>query len=75
MNAPLLDPALRSQEDNVLDYLRTGREIDPMSALRMFGIMRLGARIFDLRARGHVITSRTVRAGRKSWSVYRLENV
>jgi hypothetical protein len=72
MNAPLLDPALRSQEDNVLDYLRTGREIDPMSALRMFGIMRLGARIFDLRARGHVITSRTVRVGKKAWAAYRM---
>jgi len=72
MNAPLLDPALRSQEDNVLDYLRTGREIDPMSALRMFGCLRLAGRILELRQQGHDIRTRSVQVGRKRWAAYRL---
>lgn len=55
-----------------MDFLLTGAEISPMEAQQRFGIMRLGARIFNLREQGVPIADRTQRNGRKHWSVYRL---
>ncbi len=45
----------KSQCDRILEYMKTGKEIEPLTALGKFGCYRLGARIFDLRYRGHVI--------------------
>jgi Helix-turn-helix domain len=42
----------KSQSDQILDYLKRGRSINPLTALRLFGSYRLAARIRDLRARG-----------------------
>lgn len=61
-----------SQTEQVLHYLRGGGELSPVKAFQLFGIMRLGARIYDLRRVGHTIRARTERQGRKAWSVYRL---
>jgi len=74
MTIPLADPSLRSQEENVLAFLRTGRELDPMNALRMFGTLRLGARVHSLRRQGHDIRTRSVQVGRKRWASYWLAN-
>ena len=41
-----------SQGDEIREYLETGGEITPLGALRMFGCMRLSARIYDLRRQG-----------------------
>lgn len=48
-----------SQCDLVLDYLIKNHTITPMEAMEEFGIMRLGARIYDLKHRGYDITSET----------------
>ncbi len=44
-----------TQQTRLLKHLETGAPIDPMSALSVLGIYRLGARIFDLKAAGHAI--------------------
>lgn len=50
----------KSQKTMVLDHLRRFGSIEPLTALREYGIYRLGARIADLRADGHAITTGTV---------------
>ena len=44
----------------VLAHLETHGSITPKEALERYGIMRLGARIFDLRMDGHNIESQPV---------------
>lgn len=44
-----------SQTEKVLKYLRRGRTLTPLQALRELGIMRLAARIYELRNDGHLI--------------------
>ena len=45
----------QSQNNMILDYLRTHRSITPKEAEKMFGCMRLAARIKELRDDGHNI--------------------
>ena len=61
-----------TQNDLIAEHLASGQEIDPMTALRDYGIFRLAARIYDLRGEGLLIAERTVRAGKKHWSAYKL---
>lgn len=51
----------KSQNVVVLDHLKKVGPITPLEALRLYGIMRLGARIYDLRGGGHLITTTPVR--------------
>lgn len=44
-----------TQNELVLGYLQTRGTIDPWTAMRDLHILRLGARIFDLRKAGHDI--------------------
>jgi membrane protein implicated in regulation of membrane protease activity len=37
-----------SQTKQILEYLRAGNRITPLEALRLFGTMRLNARIWDI---------------------------
>jgi len=46
---------MESQQQRLLDHLKNGHRVTPIDALNEFGIFRLGARIFDLKARGHNI--------------------
>lgn len=67
-----------SQAMLVLEHLKTGAEINPLEALSLYGIYRLGAIIFILRGEGYGISSRleffTKPSGRKGhYAVYRLE--
>lgn len=45
-----------TQCDMILEYLRRFGSITPWEALREFGCMRLGARIWDLKNMGHDIS-------------------
>lgn len=47
----------KSQMEKVLELLQKGYPVTPMSALYKAGCYRLGARIFDLRRKGHKITT------------------
>lgn len=60
-----------TQTDLVLAHLRTA-PITPLQALREYGIMRLGARIYDLRRQGIAINRRIVTNGKKHYAEYRL---
>ncbi len=60
----------RSQSDAILAYLKSGRSLTPLEALRRFGCFRLSARAYDLRAAGYRIRSRLVRVGDKKVARY-----
>lgn len=49
-----------TQRNDILDYLKSGRSLTPLSALDLFGCLRLGARIYDLKAEGYRIVSEQV---------------
>lgn len=62
-----------SQTDGVLRMLKENPDgITALDALRGVGTMRLAARIADLRERGYIITTYTVRRGRSNVALYRL---
>jgi len=46
---------MKSQNDQILAYLKSGKSITPIDALNEFGCFRLAARIYELRASGHRI--------------------
>lgn len=49
-----------TQTERVLQYLKDFGSITPLQALSDLGVMRLGARIWDLRQEGYPITRRMV---------------
>ena len=49
-----------TQCERVLKYMEDFGSINPMQAMKDLGVMRLGARIFDLKKAGHKIPRRTV---------------
>ena len=61
-----------SQTQRILRHLKKGRSISPLQALRMYGSLRLGARIYDLRREGHRIERQMVRRNGKHWARYTL---
>ena len=62
-----------TQTDRILKFLQSGKRLTPLGALRNFGALRLGGRIFELREQGYnIITKRITRKG-KSYAQYRLE--
>ena len=48
---------MKSQNQRILSFLKTGRSITPLSALNMFGCFRLSARIHDLKGQGFNIST------------------
>lgn len=62
----------RTQSDRIIDYLATGKPLTPMVALRRFGTLRLGARIYELKEQGHRIAARLVKRGGARVAEYRL---
>lgn len=63
----------KTQSEMILEYLQKYGEITPLEALSAIGCFRLAARISDLRADGHSITTEMSQNGKKSHAVYRLE--
>lgn len=61
-----------TQTERILVHLKKGRPISPLQALRRFGCLRLGARIWDLRRDGYRIDRKMVRRGKKHWAEYRM---
>ena len=56
-----------AQNREVLAWLRE-RPITPMDAIKHLGCLRLGARIFDLRAEGHAIDRELIEVQRRDGS-------
>lgn len=59
-----------SQNKGILAYLQSGKSITPIDALKEFGCFRLSARIFDLRAKGHNIKTKSVTINGKTVAQY-----
>lgn len=49
-----------TQTQQILDHMKRCGSITPLEALREYGCMRLGARIWDLKRMGHRIRSEIV---------------
>ena len=49
-----------TQSNQILKYLENGHSLTPRKAMVEFGVMRLAARIKDLRDDGHAIKSERV---------------
>ncbi len=64
----------RSQNQRILAWLKSGRTITPLQALRKFGCFRLGARIHNLKEEGYLIKSRLVSERGKRFARYLLVN-
>ena len=67
-----------SQNDQVLNHLRSRGKLTQRQAMKEYGIMRLGARIYDLRERGYNIvkdmeTSKNRYGKRVCYAAYRLK--
>lgn len=62
----------KTQNEAILSALLAGDTLTPLDALRRFGCFRLGARIWDLKERGHNITMEMVSANGKRFASYRL---
>lgn len=48
---------MMSQCNRVLQHLQIHGSITPLEAMQEYGIMRLGARIYDLKKMGYIIDS------------------
>lgn len=67
-----------TQCDRILQYMRDFGSIDPAQAMSDLGVMRLAARISDLKEEGHNITRKMVKKKNRygepvSFAEYRLE--
>ena len=60
------------QADAILEYLKDGHHLTALDALRLFGCLRLGGRIFELRERGYTIDGPLVKIGKKHVARYTL---
>lgn len=60
----LQERSFMNQTEQVLFYMKENGSITPMEALENFGIMRLGARIFDLKSCG--ISIKTLQETKKN---------
>jgi len=61
-----------TQNQQILDYLKSGKKITPLTALKKFGCFRLSARIFNLREQGNAIITKNVTRKGKTFAEYSL---
>lgn len=63
-----------TQNDQILTYLKAGKRITGLQALRKFGCLHLPRRILDLKEDGHNIVKETIRTeSGKRVAEYRLD--
>lgn len=63
----------KSQCDEILKHLQSGRALTPLEALERFGCFRLGARIYDLKKQGYDIRTDMIQKNGKQFASYSLE--
>ena len=66
-----------TQKKVVLKHLQSGKELSQLEATQKYGVLRLGAIIFDLRKAGYNISTRLVRdpnryGNASNYGVYKL---
>ena len=62
---------MKTQNERILNYLKKGKGLTPITALNKFGCFRLAARIADLRKDGHTIFTDTITKNGKSFANYK----
>ena len=62
----MTDPTKKPQKDLILEHLEKFGSITPLEAQRLYGCMRLGARIWDLKHEGHKIVKEIVEVATSS---------
>lgn len=65
---------MEAQNKAILHHLQKGNTLTPLDALRLFGSLRLGARIKDLRDAGHTIITEMVKENGKRFARYSMED-
>lgn len=68
-----METVFENQEKRILEHLKKGDTITPIEALNKFNCMRLSDRIFQLRRKGHAISTLLVKEGNKQYARYKLE--
>ena len=63
---------IESQENQIRDYLLTGKSLTSLQALHLFGCLRLSARIYDLIKQGFLIDSKIIEVNKKRVSQYKI---
>ena len=61
---------MKTQEERILTWLKSGLILTPMIALSKFGCMRLAARVHNLRKNGHEINTLKLRRNGKNFAGY-----
>ena len=61
-----------TQKEQIINLLKTGRSITPMSALRNYGCFRLAAVIHKLKKQGMDIKTTIINEGDKTYAQYNL---
>lgn len=51
---------MESQNDQILAHLQSGKSITSLEAIDLYGITRLGGRIFNLHEAGHKVISEMI---------------
>ena len=64
--------SIKTQNHQILSWLKRGKSITALSALEKFGCMRLSARIYDLSHEGHNIHRSMVKINGKRVARYYL---
>lgn len=59
-----------SQEEAILNHLKSGQSLTPIDALNLYGSFRLAARIDGLRREGYDIQTEIVKGNKKRWARY-----
>ena len=60
MNIELKQENKMSQNKAILNHLLSGKTISQLEATQQYGVLRLGAIIFNLRKDGHIISTEQV---------------
>ena len=63
---------MATQNQQILEHLKSGKKINPLLALKKFGCFRLSARIFNLREQGNAILTKNVTRKGKTFAEYSL---
>lgn len=62
---------MKTQTERILNHLKQGKGLTPITALNKFGCFRLAARIADLRKDGHTIFTDNVTKNGKTFASYK----
>lgn len=65
----------KSQRERILIHLQSGKTINPLQALNLYGCFRLGARIYDLKRAGFDIDSRLVHENGVQYAEYSMRGI